>query len=436
MPDINVFTQQELDVSADIINHVMRIVVSDMPFLQKAVYSLKPQPTDMTSSICADYERLYYNPSWAIEKYRKSVIKLRDCIVHCVLHSLLLHPSITTEQDKDYDTAADFAVFGMMAYADLLNYSTEVKITELMKNYSASSVGELYELSQKDVKAFSKMYSIVSKLKEDDHSLWYLKPEGQPQANQTGDNVQQDSSTQEQSWSKLLADAKLSAKSVGIGSMHENMFMEIKKPDRFSRFDYLEYIRRFARQEIVSEDPDTIDMMMYIWGMENLGNTPIVEFSEVREQCTATDIIIAIDMSGSCGGEVAENFLRQILTLFEQMNIRSAVNVHVVAFDTELLFTKIIRTKMDVLHFFDDYEESGWGGTDFRCVFNYADEFAKNNNGKRLKGLFFFSDGYGFFPDDKPSYRTTFFIPKDENSGEYFEPSNVPDWVELVRYTD
>ena len=300
-----------------------------------------------------------------------------------------------------------------------------------MRKHSASSVGELYELAQKDVKAFSKMYSIVSKLKEDDHSLWYLKPEEQPQGNMTGNK-----SGQEQSWSKLLVDAKLSAKSDSFGSAHGNMFMEIKKPDRFSRFDYLEYIRRFARQEIVSEDPDTIDMIMYTWGMENLDDTPIVEFSEVREQCTATDIIIAIDMSGSCSGEIAKNFLRQIITLFEQMNIRSSVNIHVVAFDTQLLFTKIIRSKNDVHDFFDDYKGCGWGGTDFRCVFEYADKFAEKNKGKKLKGLFFFSDGEGLFPGEKPSYRTTFFIPKDENSGVFFEPHFVPDWVELVRYTD
>ncbi len=436
MPD-NGFTQQELDVSAEIINHVMRMVVSDMSFLQKAVYSLKPQPTDKTSSVCADYERLYYNPRWVLEKYRKGGAKLRNCIVHCVLHNLFLHPSITTEQDKDYDTAADFAVFGMMACANLLNsYSISEDIKEFMRKHSASSVGELYELSQKDVKAFSKMYSIVSKLKEDDHSLWYLKHEGQQQADMISDNSGQGSSIQEQIWSKLLSDAKLSAKTDGFGSMHGNMFMEIKKPDRFSRFDYIEYIRRFARQEIVSEDPDTIDMMMYTWGMENLDDTPIVEFSEVREQCTATDIIIAIDMSGSCAGEVAENFLRQVLTLFEQMNIRSAVNIHVVAFDTQLLFTKIIRSKNDVHSFFDNYKGEGWGGTNFRCVFDYADKFAQNNNGKRLKGLFFFSDGEGFFPDEKPSYRTTFFIPKSENSGEFYEPNFAPDWVELVRYTD
>ena len=115
MPDNNGFTQQEADVSADIINHVMRTVVADVPFLKKAVYSLKPQPSDKTSSVCADYERLYYNPSWVIEKFRKGSAKLRNCIVHCVLHSLFLHPSIITEQDKDFDTAADFAVFGMMA---------------------------------------------------------------------------------------------------------------------------------------------------------------------------------------------------------------------------------------------------------------------------------------------------------------------------------
>ena len=123
--------------------------------------------------------------------------------------------------------------------------------------------------------------------------------------------------------------------------------------------------------------------------------------------------------------------------MFEQMNIRSSVNIRVVTFDTQITSEKVIRSRKDADKFIRDYEGVGWGGTSFDCVFKYADDFSKNNRGKKLKGLFFFSDAMGYFPDKKPKYRTTFFVPVDNDP--MFCCDNylcVPDWVELVKYKD
>lgn len=459
MRDKNSFTPDELELAAEIISHTIRRTTMELSFLQRAVYSLKTEPADEVETICSDYEYLYYNPKWVITMYTKNKDKLRNAIIHTVLHSLYLHPSMTSEKDDVFDTAADFSVFCMMKSADLLSEmsSVESDIDKFIDKYKVSSTAELYELAESDVKAFGKMFSIVSKLKSDNHQMWYTRREKNQQNRLDAPEISGDAapleeapeqkgsdssaaaaiSEAEQSWSSLLSHAKVSARSEGFGSKHGNMFMEIKKPDRFSRFSYLEYIRRFAIQEVMSEDPDTFDLMMYTWGMDNLGDTPIIEFSETREQCSATDIIIAIDMSGSCGGDIAVNFLRQIYSLFEQMNIRSSVNIHVVTFDTCIISKKVIRSRKDAYELIKNYKGSGWGGTDFTCVFNYADSFSKENHGKRLKGLFFFSDAMGMFPGTKPSYRTTFFIPENSSfgAGPFWEP-DVPDWVEMVHYRD
>ncbi|MBQ5332225.1 MAG: hypothetical protein J6K92_03050, partial [Oscillospiraceae bacterium] len=120
-----------------------------------------------------------------------------------------------------------------------------------------------------------------------------------------------------------------------------------------------------------------------------------------------------------------------------QMNIRSSVNINVVTFDTNITMEKNIRSKKDAEILVQDYSPGGWGGTDFRCVFEYADNFSKKNRGKKLKGLFFFSDACGAFPDTKPSYRTTFFVPaEDDQAYSFFDTDFVPEWVELVKYKD
>lgn len=470
MDEKTVFTAEERELSEQIIKHTMRTAASSFPFLAKPIYSLKTKPAEEIESICSDYEYIYYNPKWLIDKYNKNGKKMENTIIHTILHNLYLHPSMTTENDKVFEAAADMSVFCMMKNADALktNAAIDKEFDAFLKLCGGTSTSELFKAAEADPAVFNKMFSIVSKLKEDDHNLWYTKrkdnpPEqenapqqagepteitvsDEPQNGNGSDGEPQNANAaavgsqmnkNEEMWSSMLVQAQANARSPQYGSSHGNMFDEIKKPDRFSKVSYLEYLKRFAIQEIMSEDPDTFDVIMYTWGMDNLGDTPIVEFSETREQCSVTDIIIAIDMSGSCSGDIAVNFLRQIYTLFEQLNIRSSVNIHVVTFDTQITGEKIIRSRKDAERLIRDYEGVGWGGTSFECVFDYADEFSKKNRGKKLKGLFFFSDAMGSFPEQKPKYRTTFFVPVDNDPMFCYDNyCFVPDWVELVKYKD
>ena len=235
----------------------------------------------------------------------------------------------------------------------------------------------------------------------------------------------------ENEWRGLLHQAD-AAKRTGYGSQRGNRSFEVEKPERFSRFSYLEYLRRFAAEGI-EEDMDTLDLAMYNWGMENLGDIPIIEFSEVKKNCVPSDIIIAVDVSGSCSGEVATNFLRQVYSLFEQLNLRGTVNINVVTFDTEIQSSTVIKSRSDANSLLSSFPSYGWGGTDFECVFDYAKELSEK---KRIKALFFFSDGDGRFPDDKPKIPTAFFVPSFSLEMNNADFDNIPEWVDLVLYND
>lgn len=50
----------------------------------------------------------------------------------------------------------------------------------------------------------------------------------------------------------------------------------------------------------------------------------------------------------------------------------------------------------------------GLGGTDFRPVFRRVDEMIHNKEFINLKGLIYFTDGYGVFPERMPTYKTAF----------------------------
>lgn len=238
----------------------------------------------------------------------------------------------------------------------------------------------------------------------------------------------------ESAWKEMFINAS-SECSMMYGNQSGNLFCCLTPPDRFSRFSSIEYLKRFVREEIAEDDPETLDMILYTAGLELYEDMPIVEWNEIRERINPSDIIIAIDMSGSCDGDVTANFLRQIYTLFNEMDIRGFVNIHLLFFDTEILGEKIIRTREDAERLVKEYKAWGFGGTDFRCVFSYADNFPQLSGGRQLKGLFFFSDAMGSFPDNKKPYKTTFFVP-DSQYSENESYDFVPDWIELIHYND
>ncbi len=77
-------------------------------------------------------------------------------------------------------------------------------------------------------------------------------------------------------------------------------------------------------------------------------------------------------------------------------------------------------------------EIRGLGGTDFRPVFELVDRLIEAGEFSDLRGLIYFTDGYGTFPAHKPSYQTAFVFLDDE----YREP-DVPPWaIRLVLQDD
>lgn len=67
---------------------------------------------------------------------------------------------------------------------------------------------------------------------------------------------------------------------------------------------------------------------------------------------------------------------------------------------------------------FDDYvrdlEFKGFGGTDFRPVFEYVNEMIEQREFDDLKGLIYFTDGNGTYPKKRPPYETAFVFVDDD----------------------
>lgn len=440
-------TDEQLRLAEEIIRFSLGEAYRKFSYLGETLFMLEPMATNQIESIGANLKYLFYNPVVIARNYKENSQKIISSVIHCVLHCLYLHPVTTNPYPDLFSAAADMAVFIMMNRERLLPSKLARKVRGFEIDHGVEMTEDIIKAALADKKVAEEIMSIAQIARIDDHNAWRAVektelaiciPVGEEAVGSfDGGAASSEMKLLSDKWKRQCADMEKKYGSREYGNMSGGMFARrLEKPDRFSPFSYREYLKRFISGEIIEEDPDTLDMMMYTMGMELYDDIPIVEFSETREYGTVSDIIIAMDMSGSCCDETAEDFLVQLYTMFSQMELRGRVNIHVVTFDTEILNTTIIKSENDAKRLVENYELEGCGGTDFRCVFDYADRFSEMSSGRKLKGLFFFSDACGEFPKEKRNYTTAFFVPSDEE-GEYrnfYYYDDVPEWIDLVKY--
>jgi len=220
---------------------------------------------------------------------------------------------------------------------------------------------------------------------------------------------------------KKILNSKLAGKEKGYGA-------EIYEAAEENGNSYREYIRQFLKErEIVREQDGTIDKMLYSFGFELYGDVAFIEPEEYSENKAMKKVVIAIDTSGSCCGDIMNEFLRETKNLLQDISeISSFEEVILMQCDTEIQKEE---------HFYDVWEfpeensreMKGFGGTDFRPVFKRVQEIIETEHAE-VDFLVYFSDGYGNFPKEEPAYPVFFVLSEEE------ENVRLPDWVMPVWY--
>ena len=78
--------------------------------------------------------------------------------------------------------------------------------------------------------------------------------------------------------------------------------------------------------------------------------------------------------------------------------------------------------------FMEQGKLTGFGSTDFRPVFAYVEKLREEGELARLKGMIYFTDGYGIYPEQMPDYDVAFvFLQEDENA-----PKTPPWAIKIV----
>ena len=192
------------------------------------------------------------------------------------------------------------------------------------------------------------------------------------------------------------------------------------------RYDYAAFLRKFAsRSEVMKIDDDEFDYIFYTYGLKLYDKMPLVEPLEYKEIKKIREFVIAIDTSGSVSGDTVQAFVQKTYKILKSAeSFASKINVRIIQCDTQVREDVRITSQRE----FDDYLKNmtlkGFGGTDFRPVFAHVEALRKKKAFRNLKGLVYFTDGMGIYPERKPDYDTAFVFLDDD-----YRDLHVPPWA-------
>jgi predicted metal-dependent peptidase len=238
-----------------------------------------------------------------------------------------------------------------------------------------------------------------------------------------------------QTWANIAQRVQVAMETFGKqrGTNPGGMLQNLNAVNR-EKYDYTAFLQKFAvLGETMKVNDDEFDYIFYTYGLQLYKNMPLIEPLEYKEVRRIKEFVIAIDTSGSTSGKLVQKFVQKTYNILKSTeSFFAKINLHIIQCDAEIQEDVKITCQKE----FDDYLKNmqihGLGGTDFRPVFTYVEELRRAKEFVNLKGLIYFTDGYGEFPRQKPDYDTAFVFVDNE----YHNP-DVPSWtIKLVLQED
>lgn len=404
-------------LAAQIIQLSRDRILMHMRFLDVALAALLPREKAGASGFFCDGRHLYYDAQAVIRAYRKEQASVMRMMLHVLFHFLFSHSFRYDKVEKEvWDLAVDLAA--EHAVMELMLPETELK-SDLRKKEALSyfenqgvklTAEKLYRYLRRNPLAVDEQAFLARLFYMDDHDGW-------------GEREELVISLAE--WKRISERAKAELKSFSqgknAGAVEENLAEAMA-----DRVDYRAFLRRFVVPgEVVKSNEEEFDYIAYTYGLSQYGNVPIVEPLEYREVNQIHDFVIAIDTSASCRGETVRAFLRHTYSIMKTSAcFFDEMLVHIIQCDHEVRSDTVIHDQGELDAFLTKGKLVGFGSTDFRPVFTYVDALIERGEIANLKGMIYFTDGQGVYPEKAPDYETVFaFLNEDEL------PNTAPAWA-------
>ena len=393
-------------------------ILMNMRFLDVALSALKLEERAGMGVFAYDGATLYYDPAILLAKYRKEPHYMVRLYLHVLLHCIFYHSFQTDKLERElWNLATDIAVENTILEMSLhlANLPSDAilksRLDILKKQAGGLTAEKLYrhfrieEPSKKARKEWRELCYY------DEHLYWDRKEE---------------LTLSQEEWRKISERVKADLRSFSKDKNNAQSMEENLKEATREKYDYRDFLKRFmVMGEVVQVNDDEFDYIYYTYGLSQYGNMPLVEPLEYKDANKIRDFVIALDTSASCRGEVVQAFLNQTYQIMQQReNFFRKINVHIIQCDNEVQSDTVITCREDFDDFLKNGKLRGFGATDFRPVFQYVEKLKQDGGFENLKGLIYFTDGYGIYPEQMPDYDTAFVFLRDDG-----EAPAVPPWA-------
>ena len=390
-------------------------------FFDNALTKLKLKAKPGIGGFATDGSHIYYDPASLLVTYMEEPNVAVRAYLHILMHCIFSHSFQYEKRNPDYwDMAVDIAVENIilemeLPIATLSRDSEELnQIAKIRKWVPELTAEKIYReflvngLSKDAETTYKKLFSV------DNHEGW------------RGGAAREELVITEEEWKKISERIKTELKAFSKDKTSSESLQNNLEEATRQRYNYRAILERFAVSgEEIHVNDDEFDYIYYTYGLTTYGNLPLVEPLEYKEVQKVREFVIAIDTSASCRGSIVKTFLRQTYDILKNTeNFFHEINVHIIQCDNEIQSDTVIRQEEDFIEFLEHGKMNGFGGTDFRPVFSYVDALKDKCEFENLKGLIYFTDGYGIYPERMPEYDVIFaFLNEDSNRG------SVPDWA-------
>lgn len=413
-----------IEMAGSILQLARDTITIKFRFFDTAMGRLTPKCKENLGGVMVVNDELLYDPSVLLLAYMDEPNVAVRLYLHVLMHKVFLHPYRYDKIEENFwNIACDIAVENIILEMDLDNAALtrddeeRGKLQRIKKWCPKLTAEKIYR---------EFLINGISKTSEEEYKRLFSMDIHRPR---TGETKDQEMIISEEEWKKLSerikADLKTFSKNkTGSESIESNIEEATK-----IRYNYADILERFAQtgEELIVND-DEFDYVYYTYGLNMYGNMPLVEPLEYAEVKKVKEFVIALDTSSSCRGKVVQGFLQRTYDILKKSgSFFNRVNVHIIECDATIQEDIKITSDEDFDDFIKNGKLTGFGATDFRPVFAYVEQLKQEGEFENLKGLIYFTDGYGVYPERLPDYDVIFaFLDEDEHR------APVPNWAMKV----
>lgn len=379
----------------------------------------------LQEGFATDGMTVYYHPQYILE-HRRSILKTQ--LIHILLHGLLGHFEVKDEySNKLY---RDFMMDMQVEYVLMKTKNGDVQKSNYFRNkldefvqgdYSMSIYRRLCDeiIPTRNIEYYYRL------LQTDKHEVWdrESKEKNRKTCIRLWSSVQENMLGEKKGniWIEDAMNYLADTMAEGECPDKENVY----QIGQGKGINYRELLKSFVHIK-EKETPDSIDLMLYQYGLELYGDVPLIEPTEELVCDEVNRIAIAVDVSGSCENDEQMKYFwgetYECLCYLKENNK-----------DTEVILIQCdeVIQREQIINLREWYEiptevsVQGGGGTSFIPVFDRLMQMEKA--GKKIDALLYLTDGNGAYPEKQPDY-PVYFILDDNDEGAWL----IPKWINII----